>query len=684
MSQPGYGDAVRSGAVPGQHRTGPAKASRNRRVASRLIVLVAIPAILSLTLAGLRLADTMRSEVAYGRIGRVAALGQQVTGLAQAMEDERTATAVFVASGRPAASVAALRRQYVITDRRAAAARRLALGLGSTARTQPGVARIVGGIARLPGLRRTAMLGQAPAMTVINEYSAAIAGLFGVNGGIASMSGSFALIASARTVDSLSRLEDNASLQRAILGAAFAAGHFGPGELAALTNAVARQSGDLAAFRSSASPEQNRALSSTLAQPLAGQARAAERRAMAAGNGTLALAGSARQQWTAGMSFTTGWMRQAGRQLAAWMVADAQHMRRNAMRSAIVTAGLVLAAMLLIVVASVVISRSVLRPIRRLEEAALAVAGENLPARVRELASLNALFVAFLRRSSSLGEPLLGLIDRFELGEADPERLDALFQMDHLATRMRRISDSALALAGDQAPRHWTEPVTLVDLLRAAVSETEQYGRIDLDVEPVVSPEASAVVTATAAADIVHLLAELLENATAFSSAMSQVIMSGRTARDGGWLVSIADRGIGMPEEQVRQLNEQLAHPPLVDAAADGQLGLFAVAHLAARHGIRVAIAQPPSGGTTVQVHIPAALISCPARPVTRQNVELLAAPLAPLPSPARPDYLAEVRATAAVSAQIARTRLTSFQQGSRRARAETRVTRDPKRTRDD
>src|SRR6266516_2208281 len=91
---------------------------------------------------------------------------------------------------------------------------------------------------------------------------------------------------------------------------------------------------------------------------------------------------------------------------------------------------------------------------------------------------------------------------------------------------------------------------------------------------------------------------------------MTQVSMSGRTARDGGWLVSIADRGIGMPEEQLWQLNEQLAHPPLADAAVDGHMGLFAVAHLAARHGVRVAIAQPPDGGTTVQVHIPAALIS--------------------------------------------------------------------------
>ena len=345
---------------------------------------------------------------------------------------------------------------------------------------------------------------------------------------------------------------------------------------------------------------------------------------------------------------------------------------------------------------------------------------------------------------------------------------------------MRRISDSALVLAGDQTPRRWTGAVTLVDLLRAALSEIEQYDRVVLDVEPTVSITASAAVSASAAVDIVHMLAELLENATAFAPSMTQVSMSGRTARDGGWLVSIADHGIGMPEEQLRQLNEQLANPPLAEAAVDEHMGLFAVAHLSARHGIRVAIMQPPGGGTTVEVHIPATLISRATKPVsrageagaiprpgTREGSDAAPGPAnrwssapryadgpqlvtdseaamgtdaalrhgvpllgAPLPSLAPPDPLAETvpepvasqpedlpifdsveseylgaygadrlglsapqnqpatmvhrRATAALSAQIARTRLASFQQGARRARAEAWIVREAKRTRED
>jgi hypothetical protein len=204
---------------------------------------------------------------------------------------------------------------------------------------------------------------------------------------------------------------------------------------------------------------------------------------------------------------------------------------------------------------------------------------------------------------------LLRLIDSLELGEDDPERLASLFQMDHLATRMRRNSDSALVLAGHETPRRWAEPVTLVDVLRAAVSEIEQYDRVILNVQSGVS------VSGSAAADTVHLLAELLENATAFSPKTAQVIVSGHIARGGGSLINITDGGMGMPEEHLRRLNWQLAHPPLADVAVARHMGLFAVAHLAARHGIKVALRLPPGGGTTAEVHLPAALISKDAKP---------------------------------------------------------------------
>ena len=178
------------------------KAVRNWRVARRLIVLVAIPTVLGLALAGLRVTDAARSAGAYRQVGRLAVLGQQVTGLAQALEDERAGTAAYVAGGRQAAGLPALHRQYAITDGWAAAVRRQIrqLGGGYPAQTQASAASVLTSIAEVPGLRRGAE-GQAAALTVINGYSAATAGLLTVDDGIADLSGNSGLVTSVRALD---------------------------------------------------------------------------------------------------------------------------------------------------------------------------------------------------------------------------------------------------------------------------------------------------------------------------------------------------------------------------------------------------------------------------------------------------------------------------------------------------
>ena len=727
MSHPRYADAIPAGPDRARRRAGSVLALRNWRLAVRLIVLVAIPTVLGLTLAGLRVADATRSATAYGQVSQLAVLGQQVTGLAQAMEDERTATGAFIGTGLPAADRVLLNRQYANTNRHAAAVKRSVLRLGSyTAQTRSSAATILADIADLPALRTQAAQGHAPALTVINGYTAAISGLFQLNDAVADLSGNFALTISVRTLGALARLEEDASLQQAILSAALAENHFEPGALTALTSAEARQASDLALFRGAASPEQSWALSKTLAELPADQAREVERDATATGNGTLALGRGARQRWVAGMSYTVGWMRGANGQLAGWVASFAQGLHRSAMRSAMTTASLALAAVLLVLAATMIVSRSMVRPLRRLEAAALDVAETGLPAEVgapgeagnagpprslspvdvqsageigqvaravdrlqrkavrlagaeaRLRGSRSAIFASFLRRSSSLLEAMLRQIDGLELAEADPQRLAALFEIDQLATRMRRTTDSSLVLAGDQAPPRWTEPVTLLDLLRAGVSEIEQYDRVVLDVEAAISSTASTTLAGSAAVDVAHLLAELLENATIFSPATTQVSMSGISTPGGGWLVRITDRGQGVPAAQLRQLNELLAEPPLADAEVTRHLGLFAVAHLAARHGIRVEIMQPPGGGTTVAVHIPAALITTAARPEPVLELGLVAAP--DVASRAAVPFLGAPLAAPAP----AQTRLASFQRGSRRARAVARTEREANPTRGD
>jgi anti-sigma regulatory factor (Ser/Thr protein kinase) len=225
------------------------------------------------------------------------------------------------------------------------------------------------------------------------------------------------------------------------------------------------------------------------------------------------------------------------------------------------------------------------------------------------------MFVSLSRRSGSLLERLLRLIDSLELGEQDSERLADLFRMDHLATRMRRNSENLLVLAGQEPPRRWAEPVSLADVARASVSEIEQYDRVVMDLQPGLG------VTGNAVADVVHLLAEIIENATTFSQKSTHVTVSGHSLRSGGVLINVIDSGMGMTEEQLAVLNWRLENPPAADVEVSRHMGLFAVAHLADRHGIRVRLRKATGAGLVAHVWLPEALISHDSKPTSWDRI---------------------------------------------------------------
>ena len=218
--------------------------------------------------------------------------------------------------------------------------------------------------------------------------------------------------------------------------------------------------------------------------------------------------------------------------------------------------------------------------------------------------NVNAMFVNLSRRSQSLVERQIRLIDDLEQGEQDAERLANLFKMDHLATRMRRNSENLLVLAGHDLSSRWNQPVALVDVLRAAVSEIEEYERVSLNMQPGIAVRGPAV------NDVVHLLAELAENATSLSSADTPVNISGHLLNSGGVLVDITDQGVGMGAEEMAHANWRLDNPPVVDVAVSRRMGLFVVGRLAARHGIRVRLRPAASGGLTALVWLPDEVIT--------------------------------------------------------------------------
>ncbi len=210
--------------------------------------------------------------------------------------------------------------------------------------------------------------------------------------------------------------------------------------------------------------------------------------------------------------------------------------------------------------------------------------------------------MSLARRNQSLLQRQLRLIDALEHKAPDSAALADLFALDHLTTRMRRHAESLAILSGAAPGRSWTEPVPIIDVIRAAMAEVEDYRRVT------VLTASEDAVAAPAVADMIHLLAELIENATMFSPSGTRVeVRAERVAN--GFAVEIDDRGLGIEPAQLAEINQQLAQPPDFDLANADRLGLFVGAKLAARHGVRVSLRQSPYGGTTAIVLLPTSII---------------------------------------------------------------------------
>jgi signal transduction histidine kinase len=216
---------------------------------------------------------------------------------------------------------------------------------------------------------------------------------------------------------------------------------------------------------------------------------------------------------------------------------------------------------------------------------------------------VNQVFLNLSLRNQSLLHRQLGLLDSMERATGDPTALADLFRLDHLTTRMRRHAEGLIILSGATPARGWRDPVAAVDILRAAIAEVEDYVRVD------VTSESRDAIVGVAVNDVIHLVAELVENATAFSPPNTQVEIKA----DGvgaGFAVEIEDRGLGLTDEELARINERLASPPEFDLANSDQLGLFVVGQLAARHGIKVSLHSSPYGGIRAIVLLPLSLIA--------------------------------------------------------------------------
>ncbi|EWM19819.1 nitrate- and nitrite sensing domain-containing protein [Kutzneria sp. 744] len=233
-------------------------------------------------------------------------------------------------------------------------------------------------------------------------------------------------------------------------------------------------------------------------------------------------------------------------------------------------------------------------------------------------------FLAIAHRNQGLAHRALKILDTMERGEENPQQLEKLFDLDSLATRERRNAENLIILAGGMPGRRWRKPVKLIDVLRAAVSETELYHRIQVE------PTPDVALLGTVVADTIHLFAELADNATNFSPPRSQVLISSKTVAH-GVVVEVEDQGLGMSEEDLDRANRMMIESPDFDAMAlttDVRLGLFVIARLASKLEINVEFRRSPYGGTRVIVLIPRANLapdSAPAEPAASPDSEAAA-----------------------------------------------------------
>ncbi|MEV8117323.1 nitrate- and nitrite sensing domain-containing protein [Streptomyces xiamenensis] len=234
-----------------------------------------------------------------------------------------------------------------------------------------------------------------------------------------------------------------------------------------------------------------------------------------------------------------------------------------------------------------------------LQRAAVAAAVEQ--ATVRR--GISDVLVNLARRNQVLLHRQLGLLDAMERRTDDADELADLFRLDHLTTRMRRHAEGLVILSGAAPARQWRKPVQLMDVVRASVAEVEDYERVELHRMPQLAVAGGAV------ADLTHLIAELLENATVFSPPHTAVQVSGERVPH-GYTLEIHDRGLGMTAEALHEANERLAHTPEFDLSDTDRLGLFVVSRLAERHGVRVSLKESPYGGTTAVVLLPGELLT--------------------------------------------------------------------------
>ncbi|MET7467649.1 nitrate- and nitrite sensing domain-containing protein [Micromonospora sp. NPDC005686] len=663
---------------------------RDARIRSKLALILVVPVAAVIALATIRLISVGQGAYEADRIRSLSAVSVDISALTQDLHKERMAAAVFLADPNQKPDAYNLRVRQ--TDERIDAYQKGRAGLGDLPAAISNQLKVIDAhLSMLNGTRQEVLDRlQMPVAEASLRYGIVLGDLVAYSDALAQQPGAESLADARRAVAAFAHAKAAVAEEQAVAFTALGGGRIDGEQFSSFVATLTGQQEALLTFSRTATPGQRALVDRTvsgdavqLADRVAGDiSRSVERSSLVT-----------RDEASAAIGAVDDLMRWAEIQLLDEMLADADEVRADVIRQAIVESLLVLLTLAIAVTLAVVLARSLNDSLRRLREGALAVANHDLPDAVSRLQNVNAIgdggvdeivqqvrdpiklsnrdevgqvavafnvvhreavriaaeqaalrtsvsamFLNLARRSQSLVDRMIGELDAIERSEEDPKRLAQLFELDHLATRMRRNDENLLVLAGADSAVPRRDDALLVDVLRAAQSEVELYNRIEFG-----TVDTDISVAAHAVNDVVRLVAELLDNATRFSPPNTSVVADGRRIRD-YVLIQIEDRGLGLSDDQLDSLNRRLAAPPTVDVAAFRLMGLAVVSRLASRYGIRVELRRNVEGGTVAQVTLPNSTVVLPANrgqaPLTRPR-QPLAVEQSPLSQVGAADALA-------------------------------------------
>ncbi|MFG2030552.1 nitrate- and nitrite sensing domain-containing protein [Streptomyces sp. NPDC048825] len=625
---------------------------RPRSVRAKIVALLMLPIMSLMALWGFAAVSTASSIGDTQRVKEInAELLAPVDEFVTALQTERTA-ATRHAAAPDKAGLDALKAAGKATDKAADAFRD-----GANASTADAglldsglpvrIDRLKAEAAGLADLRAQTD-AKGTAQKAFTGYSTVIEQAFAVTGALTGENGTDAA-SEARVVLELARVREAVAQEQALLAAGSGAGTLTTEQYTLFTGAVATQRELLKPAVADLKPAHGTAYNAVLRGASYGTLAAVENRVRSAGPGTSAVSAGFLKDWDEAVDAVLKGLTEAESDAGTGATAKTNPLGSDMLGASGIAVVLGLVGVLLSLLVSVVVGRGLIVELLDLRNDALEVAGRRLPRAMRRLhagqgvdidaeapmrrlvgdelaqvgtaltavqraalkaaaeraellSGISGVYVGLARRSQVLLHRQLDLLHQLEQRPRDPAEVQELYQVDYLATRMRRHSESLLILSGIAPGRGWRDPIPLLDVLRAAVAEIEQPGRVQIWAAPAASINGGSV------ADVIHLLAELVENAASFSPPSSMVQLRATRLRE-GLLIEIEDSGFGMNEEGLAEANRKIQSEK-VDLLDPKQIGLFVVNRIAARQGLGVELRSSPNGGATAAVLIPENLMS--------------------------------------------------------------------------